>query len=551
MTDSNRKILVTSALPYANGPLHLGHMVEYVQSDIWVRFQRLRAHECHFVCASDAHGTPVMLRAREEGISPEDLIERFGQEHLRDFAEFDISFDNYHSTHSAENLELVTQIFKRLDEAGHITRRIIRQAFDEQEQMFLPDRYVRGTCPRCGAPDQHGDSCEVCGATYTPADLIDPISVLSGTPPVFRDSEHLFFKLNDFTDSLQAWVRGGHLHETVVHKLDEWFEVGLRDWDISRDAPYFGFEIPGEKDKYFYVWLDAPVGYMASFLQYCRNTPGLDFDAFWKSSGYAELYHFIGKDIIYFHALFWPAVLEGSGYRKPTGIFAHGFLTVNGQKMSKTRGSFITARTYLEFLQPEYLRYYYASKLGPGIDDIDLNLDDFIARVNADLVGKLVNIASRTAGFIIKGHQGKLAASLPDAELLAEFTARSEPIASYYEQREYSRAVREIMALADRANQYVDGKKPWVLAKSAEAQNEVQQICTLALNLFRVLVIYLKPILPRLAAQAETFMNSEPWQWSDLGTPSIDHVIRPYEPLATRIKPEAVGSMIEASRDHL
>src|SRR5512139_3505516 len=449
-----RTILVTSALPYANGSLHLGHMVETVQTDIWVRFQRLRGHDCLYVCASDAHGTPIMLKARQEGIAPEELIERIGAEQRRDFAGFDISFDNFHTTHSPESREVTEEVYRRLVAGGHIRRETIRQAYDEQAQMFLPDRYVRGTCPRCGAADQYGDSCESCGATYSPSDLLNPVSVVSGTPPVQRDSEHLFFRLGDFEAFLREWTGSGRLQAAVSSKLDEWFSAGLRDWDISRDAPYFGFEIPGEQGKFFYVWLDAPIGYLGSFLQYCRRT-GRDFDRYWSPGSDAEVYHFIGKDIVYFHTLFWPAVLHGAGYRPPTSVFVHGFLTVNGQKMSKSRGTFITARSWLEHLPAEYLRYFFASRLGDGVDDLDLNLDDFVAKVNSDIVGKLVNIASRCAGFIARGAGGKLSATLPEPALQEEFVAAGERVAALYEGRDLAGAMREIMALTDRANFYI------------------------------------------------------------------------------------------------
>lgn len=460
MPEKRRKILVTSALPYANGPLHLGHMVEYLQPDIWARFQRLRGHLCTYVCASDAHGTPIMIAARRENISPEDLISRVSKGQVADLEAFGVAFDNFHTTHSPENEELVRRIYLALKEAGHIYTRTIEQAYDEQEQMFLPDRFVRGTCPRCGTADQYGDACENCGATYSPADLIDPVSVLSGTKPVWRESEHYFFRLSAFGDRLKDWMRSANLHRHITSKLEEWFTAGLEDWDISRDAPYFGFLIPGTEDKYFYVWLDAPVGYMASFLHLCRRRDDLAFDDYWTPGHDTELYHFIGKDIVYFHTLFWPAVLEGSGFKRPDSVFAHGFLTVNGTKMSKSRGTFIKARTYLDNLDPGFLRYYYAAKLGPGMDDIDLNLDDFVARVNSDLVGKLVNIASRCAGFITRHFDGRLADRLDDPALFEEFVAEADSVAACYEEREYSKAMRTVMLLADRANRYIEEKKP-------------------------------------------------------------------------------------------
>ena len=473
MTQAARKILVTSALPYANGPIHLGHLVEYLQTDIWVRFQKMVGNHCTYICASDAHGTPIMLRARQEGISPEELVENFRREHREDFAAFHIAFDNYHSTHSDENRELVEQIYTRLDEQGLIERRAIEQAYDESAGMFLPDRFLKGICPKCKAEDQYGDNCEVCGSTYSTNELIEPRSILSDTPPVMRQSEHLFFKLGEFDSMLREWTAGDAVDDAVSKKLGEWFEAGLQDWDISRDAPYFGFRIPGTEDKFFYVWLDAPVGYLASFKNLCERRTDLNFDDYFSADSTAELYHFIGKDIVYFHTLFWPAVLEGAGLRKPTRVFAHGFLTVNGQKMSKSRGTFIAARTYLQHLDPEYLRYYYAVKLRPGIEDIDLNLDDFVARVNSDLVGKLVNIASRCAGFISRGFDGRLAAELERPELYADFVAAGESIAAAYSGRDFARAVREVMRLADLANQYIDERKPWVLNKEGKA-DEVQ-----------------------------------------------------------------------------
>jgi len=548
--NTRRTILVTSALPYANGAPHLGHMVEYVQTDIWVRFQRLRGHDVLFIWASDAHGTPIMLKARQEGITPEELIARVGAEQRRDFDAFDISYDNFHTTHSDENREITYEIYRRLAAAGHIRRETIVQAYDEQAQMFLPDRYVRGTCPKCGALDQYGDSCEACGATYTPADLVNPVSVVSGTPPVQRESEHLFFKLGDFEQWLREWTGAGRLQPAVTAKLDEWFGAGLRDWDISRDAPYFGFEIPGEKDKYFYVWLDAPIGYVGSFLHYCRRT-GLDFDRYWKPGSDVEVYHFIGKDIVYFHTLFWPAVLHGAGYRAPTAVFAHGFLTVNGQKMSKSRGTLIGARTWLDHLPAEYLRYYFASRLGDGVEDLDLNLDDFVAKVNSDVVGKLVNIASRCAGFIARGSGGRLAGRLADPSLQDEFVAAGERIAALYEGRDLAGAVREIMALTDRANLYIDQQKPWLMAKDPARAAEVQAVCTQGLNCFRILALYLKPVMPRLAAGAERFLGLGEQSWADAAQPLLGTAINPYEPLATRVDPAAAKALLAASAETL
>ncbi len=494
---SKRTILVTSALPYANNSLHVGHIVGYVQTDIWVRYQRLRGERCWYVCASDAHGTPTMLRAAQEGIPPEELIKRVSAEHRRDFATFRIGVDNYITTHDPENEELTTELYRRLAARDLIARKTIKQAYDLERQMFLPDRYVRGTCPHCGAADQYGDSCENCGHTYSPLDLKDAVSTLSGTKPAARESEHLFLKLDRFASELRDWVPK-HVSATLARKLDEWFDAGLKDWDISRDPPYFGFRIPGERDKYFYVWFDAPIGYMASFLSLCRRE-NLDFGEFWDEGSRTELYHFIGKDIPYFHALFWPAMLSGAGYRKPSGLFVHGHLTVDGQKMSKSRGTFIPAATFAKHLDPDYLRYYYASKLSSAIDDMDLNFTDFVAKVNSDLVGKLVNIASRCAGFIERLNGGKLADRLPDDALFAEFAETAIALAEDYEQREFSRAVRRIMALADRANQYIDEHKPWILAKKPDSAAEVVGVCTLGLNLFRTLIIYLKPIVPGIA----------------------------------------------------
>jgi len=541
-----RTILVTSALPYANNSLHLGHLVEYVQTDVWVRFQRLRGHRCIYVCASDAHGTPTMLRAEQEGISPEALIERVVAEHRRDFATFRISVDNYLSTHSPENEQLTKEMYRRLLEAGHIGRKKIKQAYDEHKSMFLPDRYVRGTCPVCHKPDQYGDSCENCSAIYSPLELIDPVSVISGTTPVVRESEHLFFKLGDFTAELEAWVPE-HVDPAMARKLQEWFEAGLKDWDISRDPPYFGFDVPGEPGKYFYVWFDAPIGYMASFLNLCTKT-GLDFDSYWGPDSDAELYHFIGKDIAYFHMLFWPAVLSGAGYRKPSGVFAHGFLTVDGEKMSKRRGTFIMAATFAKHLDADYLRYYYASKLGSSVDDIDLNFSDFVAKVNADLVGKIVNIASRCAGFVHKLNQGTLASRLEEPALFDEFALAADDIAGDYERRDYSRAIRKIMALADRANQYIDEKKPWILAKHAGAEAEVVAVCTVGLNLFRSLIILLKPVVPAVAARAETFLATGELEWGDIAQPLLGHRIAKFVPLLERVDPDAVQAINAEAR---
>ncbi|HEX9706999.1 MAG TPA: methionine--tRNA ligase [Steroidobacteraceae bacterium] len=539
-----RRILVTSALPYANGPTHLGGMTEMVQTDIWVRAMKLAGHDCLYVCADDTHGTPIMLQAAAEGITPEALIERVGAERRSDFAAFHIDFDNYYTTHSEENRRLTVQMYRALAAAGHITRRSVRQAYDEKAGMFLPDRYVKGTCPRCATPDQYGDSCENCGATYSTSDLIDPVSVVSGTRPVERESEHIFFRLGNFEQMLRKWTRSGTLQAAVANKLDEWFDAGLRDWDVSRDAPYFGFEIPDAPGKYFYVWLDAPVGYMASFENLCKRR-GLAFDDYWKADSTAELHHFIGKDILYFHSLFWPATLEGAGFRKPTAVHAHGFLTVNGEKMSKSRGTFVTARRYLDVLPPDYFRYFLAAKLGPGLDDIDMNLGEFATRINADLVGKLVNIASRCASFIHRGHGGRLAAELPDPGLYREFVEGGAGILEAWESLEYAAAVREIMALADRANLYIDRNKPWLAAKDPERAAEVQAVCTQGINLFRVLMTFLKPVLPATADRAEAFLGSRIAHWRDVEMPLLGTTIGEYQPLATRVDPAVVQKLVE------
>ncbi len=550
MSSPSRKILITSALPYANGSIHLGHMVEYIQTDIWSRFQKLQGHECYYVCADDAHGTPIMLRARGEGIEPEDLIARVWKEHTEDFAGFGIDFDNYHSTHSDENKACASLIYERNRDAGHIARRTISQAYDPEANMFLPDRFIKGTCPKCGAEDQYGDNCEACGATYSPTELKNPVSAVSGATPIEKDSEHLFFKLADFEKTLKDWHQAGHVQAEMANKLDEWFEAGLADWDISRDAPYFGFEIPDAPNKYFYVWLDAPIGYMASFRNLC-DKKGIDFDSFWKADSDAELYHFIGKDIIYFHALFWPAMLQGAGFRMPTSVFAHGFLTVDGAKMSKSRGTFVKARTYLKHLNPEYLRYYFAAKLSSKIDDLDLNLEDFAQRVNADLVGKVVNIASRNAGFIKKRFDNKLSATCSEPELYQSFVDAGDQIAAHYENRDYGRAIREIMALADKANQYIDDKAPWVIAKEEGKDQELHDISSVGINLFRVLMGYLKPVLPLMAADAEAFLNIEPMTWNSQAKPLCDHSVNKFKPLMTRVEREKIDAMIEDSKEDL
>jgi methionyl-tRNA synthetase len=546
-----RSILVTSALPYANGPIHIGHLVEYIQTDIWARFQKMRGHCCFYVCADDAHGTPVMLRARQEGLEPEELIARMARDHQADFADFRIGFDNYHSTHSPENRHFATLIYERNRDQGHIVRRTITQAYDPVEQMFLPDRFIKGECPKCGAPDQYGDNCEACGASYSPAELKNPYSAVSGAKPEDRESDHYFFRLGDFEQMLREWTQSGSLQQEVINKLEEWFETGLQEWDISRDAPYFGFEIPDHPGKFFYVWLDAPIGYMASFQHLCDRTDGLEFEDFWGPGSDAEVYHFIGKDIIYFHALFWPAMLQGAGFRAPTAVYAHGFLTVDGHKMSKSRGTFIKARTYLDHLNPEYLRYYFAAKLGAGVEDIDLSLDDFAQRVNADLVGKVVNIASRCAGFITKRFGGRLSAELSEPGLFAQFVQAGERIADAYERRELSRAVREIMALADRANQYIDDQAPWVVAKEAGRDAELQAICSTGINLFRVLMGYLRPILPGTAEAAEAFLQIPPLTWDGLADPLLDRKIARFKPLMTRVDKTQIAAMVEAGREDL
>ncbi len=547
----SKSILVTSALPYANGSIHIGHLVEYIQTDIWVRFQKMCGNDCIYICADDAHGTPIMLRAQQEGISPEELIAKVKQEHEKDFADFLIEFDNYHSTHSEENKKHATTIYERLKENGHITTKTVTDLFDPKENVFLPDRFVKGECPKCNAKDQYGDNCEVCGSTYTPADLINPYSSVSGATPIQKENLHYFFKLNDFKDMLQQWINQDNLQPEITNKLKEWFESGLQDWDISRDAPYFGFEIPDAPGKYFYVWLDAPIGYMASLQQYCERT-GKDFDSYWNKDSNAQVYHFIGKDIAYFHMLFWPAMLHGANYRIPTAVFCHGFLTVDGAKMSKSRGTFIKARTYLDHLNPEYLRYYFAAKLGPGVNDLNLNLDDFQQRVNSDVVGKLVNIASRCAGFITKKYDNKLTANFNEEcthafDLAVE---KNNQIKSYYEARKYSEAMRVIMSLADIANQIIDAHKPWERIKEDKNRTEVHQVCSFGLNMFCLLIGYLKPVLPELASKSESFLNTE-FTWENLynGKPMPeDHEINKFKPLITRIEKELVDKMIEDSK---
>lgn len=546
---SSRKILITSALPYANGPIHLGHLLEYIQTDIWSRFQKARGHQCYYVCADDAHGTPIMLKAQQQGITPEQMIAQTKIEHMADFAGFGIAFDHYHSTHSDENRYFANLIYQRLNDGGYIKRDTISQLYDPQKEMFLPDRFVKGDCPKCGALDQNGDSCDVCGATYSPTEVKNPRSVVSGATPILKDSEHYFFDLPAFSQMLQDWTRSGALQDEMANKLQEWFKDGLQRWDISRDAPYFGFEIPGAPGKFFYVWLDAPIGYLASFKHLCESA-GIDFDSYWAPDSDAEVYHFIGKDIIYFHSLFWPAMLHGAGFRKPNAIFAHGFVTVNGAKMSKSRGTFIKARTYLDNLDPEYLRYYFASKLTSGITDLDLNLEDFTQKVNADLVGKVVNIASRCAGFISKRFDGTLSANLSEPELFADFINTGDSIAQSYEQREFARAIRDIMALADKANQYIDAKAPWVLVKDDSKQQEAHEVCSMGLNLFRVLMHYLKPVLPKMASDSEAFLNTE-LLWANYREPLLNHAINPFKALMQRVDPVKVQAMVDASKENL
>ncbi|HHK6003638.1 TPA: methionine--tRNA ligase [Neisseria subflava] len=556
-----RKILVTSALPYANGSIHLGHMVEHIQTDVWVRFQKLRGHECYYCCADDTHGTPVMLAAQKQGIAPEDMIAKVREEHLADFTGFNIGYDNYYSTHSPENKQFSQDIYRALKANGKIESRVIEQLFDPEKQMFLPDRFVKGECPKCHAQDQYGDNCEVCGTTYSPTELINPYSAVSGAKPELRESEHFFFKLGECADFLKAWTSGNnphdgkpHLQPEALNKMKEWLgegeETTLSDWDISRDAPYFGFEIPDAPGKYFYVWLDAPVGYMASFKNLCDRI-GIDFDEYFKADSQTEMYHFIGKDILYFHALFWPAMLHFSGHRAPTGVYAHGFLTVDGQKMSKSRGTFITAKSYLEQgLNPEWMRYYIAAKLNSKIEDIDLNLQDFISRVNSDLVGKYVNIAARASGFIAKRFEGRLK-DVADSALLAKLTAQSEAIAECYESREYAKALRDIMALADIVNEYVDANKPWELAKQEGQDARLHEVCSELINAFTMLTAYLAPVLPKVAENAAKFLNLEAITWANTRETLGEHAINKYEHLMQRVEQKQVDDLIEANKQSI
>jgi methionyl-tRNA synthetase len=544
-----RKILATYALPYANGSLHLGHLVGFVQTDMWVRFQKMQGAECVFICGCDGHGTPIMIQAEKMQITPENLVAQFQAEHQKDLQGFLIELDNYHTTHSAENQLLVNTFYQRHREKGNIIQRVIKQAYDPEKKMFLPDRYIKGECPRCSAKDQYGDSCETCGATYLPTELKNPYSTLSGVTPIEKASEHYFFKLQNYTDLLHSWTRNGHLQEQVTHKLDEWFKVGLQEWDISRDAPYFGFKIPGENDKYFYCWLDAPIGYMASFANFCSRHTEYQFEKYWDRHSKTELYHFIGKDIIYFHALFWPAVLAGADYRTPTAIFCHGFLTIDGQKMSKSRGTFIKAHTYLDHLQPDYFRYYLATKLSSQIEDLDINFDDFMQRINADLIGKFVNIASRCASFINKNFAGKLAKTLAQKPLYDDFVKAGDSLADKFEKREFSQAMRQIMALADRANQYIDEKKPWAAIKDPAREQETQEVCTMGINLFRLLAIYLKPVLPAMTAKIEIFLNVTPFKWTDKNKPLLQHTIQIFQPLAQRLEKIQIDALKNAANE--
>lgn len=545
-----RKILVTCALPYANGSIHLGHLLEHIQTDIWVRFQRMRGHETYFVCADDAHGTPIMLKAQELGITPEEMITGVREERIKEFDDFHISFDNYHTTHSDENKEYSEKIYNALHAKGHIKTRTISQLYDPEKGMFLADRFVKGTCPKCKSEDENGDSCDNCGATYSPTEVLNPRSVISGATPVLKDSEHYFFDLPAFETMLADWIRSGTLQEEVANKLSEWFEQGLKQWDISRDAPYFGFEIPNAPGKFFYVWLDAPIGYMGSFKNLCDRDSSIDFDSFWNKNSDAELYHFIGKDIINFHSLFWPAMLEGADFRKPTAVFAHGFVTVNGEKMSKSKGTFVKASTYLAHLNPEYLRYYYATKLTHKIDDLDLNLEDFVQRVNSDLVGKVVNIASRCASFITKRFDGMLSTNVDNQALADEVMAAGDSIAAHYEARDFGRGMREIMALADKVNEYIAIKEPWQLVKDEAKQQEVQDICSLGINMFRTLMIYLKPVLPVLADSTAAFLNDE-LIWEGHKTLLTDHKINKFKAMLQRVDMDKVNAMTEASKESL
>ncbi|MHC5083547.1 MAG: methionine--tRNA ligase [Planctomycetota bacterium] len=541
-----RKLLVTSALPYANGPIHIGHLVEYLQTDIWVRFQKAIGNECKYFCADDTHGTPVMIRARNEGITPEELVNRMHTQHYQDFQNFDIEFDNYYTTHSDENRQLSEMIYNRANEKGSIVQNTIQQAYDEQEKMWLPDRYIKGTCPRCKAPDQYGDSCDGCGAHYQTTELIDAVSTVSGNTPALKESTHYFFRLSDYEDRLKELFKAGYVQDSVQNKLDEWFEAGLKDWDISRDGPYFGFKIPGEEDKYFYVWLDAPIGYMASMKNYCDQN-GLDFDQLWNGDDY-EIYHFIGKDIMYFHALFWPAVLMSADMRMPDKLFVHGFLTVNGQKMSKSKGTFIMASTYLKHLDPQYVRYYYASKLTGDVSDIDLSMEDFVNRVNSDLVGKLANLASRSGPMLTKKLDGMLGSL--DAEgkaLVDELVAAKAEIVEGYESLNYAAVIRKIAALTDICNKYVEDKAPWALIK--EDAEATRTVLTTVLNAMKVLTVYIKPVLPDFAAKIEQFLAIEPLTFADVETTLENQKINNFVRLIERVDKDKVDAMVEESKE--
>ncbi|MBO6069773.1 MAG: methionine--tRNA ligase [Succinivibrionaceae bacterium] len=546
----SRKIFVTCALPYANGSIHLGHMLEHIQADIWVRYQRLKGNQIYFVCADDTHGTPIMIKSKQLGITPEEMLKAVAVEHKQDFDGFEISFDNYYSTHSEENRFFSNSIYKKLKERGYIASRTISQLFDPEKKMFLPDRFVKGTCPKCKAPDQYGDNCEVCGATYSPTELLNPYSAVSGAKPELKQTEHFFFDLPQFEPVLKDWIKTGAIPEEMANKLNEWFEAGLQQWDITRDAPYFGFEIPDQPGKYFYVWLDAPIGYFGSFKNYCDRVKNVDFDEFTSTGSNCEMYHFIGKDILYFHSLFWPAMLSGAGYRMPTKLFIHGYVTVNGAKMSKSKGTFIKAATFLKHFPAETLRYYYAAKSNAKIDDLDLNLEDFIARVNSDLVNKVVNLASRTANFITRKFAGRLAPSLTEDQIFGEFRNATVSIENAYENREYARAVREIMRLADLANKYVDDTAPWVLAKDPSKDAELHQVCTNALNMFKILLTYLKPIIPSLVKASEDFLGVT-LNWNEACDPLTDREINPFKPLFKRIEQKQVDEMIKESKEDL
>jgi len=555
MSSLPRRLLVTSALPYANGQIHIGHLVEYVQTDIWVRFQRMRGHEVHYVGADDTHGTPIMLRAEKEGLTPKELITNVWKEHKRDFDDFLISFDNYYTTDSPENEKLSQSMYLKLRDAGLIEKRAIEQAYDPVKEMFLPDRFIKGECPKCGAKDQYGDSCEKCGATYSPTDLKNPYSVVSGATPIKKVSDHYFFKLSDprCENFLREWTQvKTPLQSEARNKMKEWVgEAGdskLGDWDISRDAPYFGFEIPDAPGKYFYVWLDAPIGYYASFLNYCQQK-GLNFEEWIKPDTTTEQFHFIGKDILYFHTLFWPATLHFAGYRTPTNVFAHGFLTVDGEKMSKSRGTLISAHSVIESgFNPEWFRYYFATKLNDSMEDLDLNLQDFIARVNSDLLGKYINIASRSAGFLVKRFAGVVSDEAMNHPLLTEIRGASEKIATLYEGREFAKALRSVMELADKVNAFVDENKPWEIAKNPEREADLQRVCSVTLEAFRALSLYLKPVLPKVAEGVETFLSLKPMHWEDINTPlNSQNPVQPYQHLMTRVEPTQIDSLLAAN----